>query len=236
MSDKFEDELRATMRDHDREAPSAATLPDFAADDGPRLPTGGRYTWLPIAAAAAAVAALVGLTFALGPGQNRGAPSASSLSSTAASSTTASPLTCPTKYVHAMRGKLWVPAPPRGVDATAHLAPDETPAHVVVCAYVTPTSLALTGAKQLTGDLAATTATLTRLPRHDPSPARVCATYMTPADSENYLIGLTFSRGTLWVSVPGQHCQGASNGVFDTDQNLRDYAAASYRSGRWSQR
>ncbi|HEV7205799.1 MAG TPA: hypothetical protein VGN18_14410 [Jatrophihabitans sp.] len=231
MSDHFEDELRATMRDHDHEAP-AAGLPDFRAADAPRVPTGGRYTWLPIAAAAAAVLTLVGITFALGPGENRGAPKAGAAASvTSSAGRAAGALSCPDRYVTG-RNDIWVPAQPVGLDGAARLAPDRTPAELVVCAYLNPSGASLSGSRAVTGDLARVTPTLTWQPRLGSAPT-ACASYLATTDSDNYLLGLTYRGATEWISVPGNHCAGASNGRFRTVRNLRALAESTYRSGVW---
>lgn len=53
-------------------------------------------------------------------------------------------------------------------------------------------------------------------------------------DADNYLIGLNYAAGTVWVAAPGQHCEGAFNGYFRTSVNLRSFADASYRAGHWT--
>lgn len=221
MTDDFEDELRATMRDHDHEAPTGALTPGADQRNEPRMATGGRYTWLPIAAAAAAVATLVGITLALGGGSNRGAPTAASL---------AAP-TCPGTFV-ASRSQPWVPARPSGVDGTARLVPDRTPTRVLVCAYLHGDNGALTGKREL-AELAPATDTLAWEPKGPPR-TNTCTLNLAMTDGDNFLIALKYGAATVWVSAPGNHCVGSSNGVFDSPANLRSWANSSYLIGRWA--
>ena len=211
----FEDELRETMRAHDGEAPSAAELPD-------RPWSQSRYrSWLPIAAAAAVVAvASVVLVIAQSRSHSPQRPAATSGTS----------VDCPVQY-NTVVNEPWVPVDPEGVDGKARMVPDETPTTVRVCAYLHDDHGALTAERAVHGDLAAVTQTLTWLPSGTNS--FPCPTYLAATDSDNYLIGLSYADGRVWVAAPGNHCAGASNGEFRTTANLSALADAAYTSGVW---
>lgn len=219
----FEDEIRETMRAHDSEAPSAHGLV---------LPSQHtRHTrWVLPAVAAAAVIAVSGAVVAIA--HLNGSPTASQKSPapahhSAASNTSAD---CPAQYDTAASDP-WVPDGPEGVDAASRMVPDETPTSVRVCAYLHGDDGALTGDRALQGDLDAVTQTLTWLPRGTNS--FPCAAYLAVTDGDNYLIGLSYADGRVWVAAPGNHCDGASNGEFRTTMNLMAFADAAYTSGRW---
>jgi hypothetical protein len=113
-----------------------------------------------------------------------------------------------------------VPASPDGVDGAAQLVPKQTPLAAVVCAYRQPDQGALTGAHQLTGSLAAVPAALSTAPSSAGAPVAACPLYFRAVDADNYLIGLRYAAGQLWVSAPGFHCSGSGNGVFTSSENL----------------
>ncbi|MDT4916700.1 MAG: hypothetical protein QOH89_1400 [Pseudonocardiales bacterium] len=212
----FEDELRQTMRTHDPEAPTAADLPD-------RLPTRRpRGTWLPIAAAAAVVAIMAGVVAVAANRSN-------SSNQRAAGSTS---VDCPAEY-DTDAGGPWVPGDPVGVDGNARMVPDETPTTVRVCAYLHDGDGALTGDRVVDGNLAQVTQTLTWLPGGDAS-SFPCATDLGGTNGRNYLIGLSYPDGRVWVSAPGGDCVGASNGDFRTMTNLSAFADTAYSTGTWN--
>jgi hypothetical protein len=48
-------------------------------------------------------------------------------------------------------------------------------------------------------------------------------------------MALSYPHGTMWLAIPGHHCDGASNGKF-VATGLRYQADPAYRTGRWSPR
>jgi hypothetical protein len=226
----IEDRVREAMRAHEHEAPTAAEF--SAARELPIAATTHRRRtgWLAAAAAAACVLVVAAVIAIVRPTGDKPAPSLAANPPAPVSPA----LACPHQY----EGKAtpWVPRPPTIVDAGRRLVPDRTPAHVVVCAYLPPTNRPvgtwrkLTGRTELRGDLAAVRATLTWQPA---GRQQGCPLYATPTDLQNYLVGLSYRGGSVWVSVPGDHCEGASNGRFDTPRNLRPWAAAAYTAGAW---
>jgi hypothetical protein len=225
----IEDRVRAAMRAHEHEAPTAA---DFSASRGLPTTTHRRHTaWLAGAATAACVLVIAGVVAIVRPTSDKAAPSP------AANAPVSSALACPQRYE--WKATPWVPGPPTVAGAASRLVPNRTPAHVVVCAYLPHpgtqdgTRPALTGRTELRGDLAAVRTTLTWLPERVTGQQQPCPTYIARTDGENYLIGLSYRGGTVWVSAPGNHCELASNGPFTTMLNLRPWAAAAYSSGVW---
>lgn len=215
----IEDDLRATMLAHDVQAPGAA---EFLAHHLPARR--GQARWAAAGAAAAVAAIVIAVTLIWTRGSAREQLPTSSAA-----------LTCPTTYRHASAPTTgWVPADPTGIDGTKRLAPNETPRQAVVCAYLGPDVGSITGERALTGDLGPVTETLTWQPRPLPGQGRACVQYLAMTDGDDYLIGLTYADGTEWVSVPGDHCKGATNGEFETQANLRAYADDAYTSGHWS--
>jgi hypothetical protein len=227
----FEDELRETMRAHDSEATKATDLLRRRP-----LPTGRvwlrpRTVWAG-AAAAACVAALAVVVAVTRPTPHR-----------SVGTTNSQLAACPTRFHIPPAGdQPWVPSKPRGIDASARLVPDTTPTGVVVCAYSDVSkrrrlesirSAKLVGGRALGGDLTAVTETLTWQPAILPDQSRDCLFYLAPTDFDNYLIELTYPGATVWVSAPGDHCRGATNGVFATLANLGPYAAAASKAGHW---
>lgn len=133
----------------------------------------------------------------------------------------------------------WVPERPDGFDAGSHLVPVVIPNSAVVCAYLAdkrpeiagqqPAS-ALTGTREITGGLDAF-ADLGELPAAgDPW---ACTSILLPTDGDYYLVGLNYDHASVWVSAPGNHCRGSSNGDFSTRTNLREPADAAFRTGTW---
>lgn len=221
----FEDEIRASMQAHKHEAPTADELPE--------LPVARRYRrWLPIAAAAAVVGVVVGVAVAVAENTSR----PDSAASTRAPTSAPAPLTCPAQY-----GKdadtPWVPTKPAGVNGSHRLVPPTTPTSVVICGWTNSTngnhfySRLHRTTRTLAGSLAPVAELLTNaLPRANPYP---CTANLAVTDDEKFLIGLTYGTATVWVSAPGNHCAGATNGVFSTSSNLNRYARLALQSGHW---
>jgi len=222
----LEDRMRDAMHAHEHEAPSDAELVvgRRAVAPGSRA----RTPWLPALAAASVVLAVVGAVLAIRATRadgHRASPGSAALN-------------CPQRY-HNIAPKQWVPARARGVDAASRLVPDQRPDHVVVCAYLSPPGAgvsrpALSGSRYLGGDLAAAATALTWLPRQLAKQSMACTSDLQATDGDAYLVGFTYSTGTVWVSAPGDHCSGAWNGQFATAVNLRVPVAGAYRAGRWT--
>jgi hypothetical protein len=205
----FEDELRETMRAHDHEAPTVADLPD-------RPWLRRRRPWLSLAAAAAVIAVAVGVLVAVEWGKNS--------SHRVAALTTAD---CPGRYP-----ATGVPAPAHGVDGTGRLVPNSTPTNVIICAYLEHRG-ALTAGRSLRGDLSAVTDTLTWLPRGDASEFLCPLAPPVSGFDDNFLIGLSYPDGAIWVAAPGSTCDGASNGEFTTAANLHGLADPAWSTRTW---
>ena len=187
-----------------------------------------------LGALAIAVLALV-LIFTVGVSNDSSSPAAARATKVAKDKG----LTCPTSYSQTggdTNG--WVPIQPQGLNGDDALVPDQTPTHAVVCAYLAGAqpavtkSVALTGRHLLTGSLAGLVRTLSAAPRIGGAKA-ACAAVLTQADSRDYLIGLRYGSSALWVSAPGYHCAGSTNGSFTTSENISGSAAASYAAGKW---
>ena len=160
-------------------------------------------------------------------------PNAAPVSTAPVPAAPVSSLACPKSVPAASRTSPWLPAAPRGLDGSARLAPLRVPARVLVCAYIGPRSAAgRTGSVLLTGDLSGVTSDLAWMP---PTQAvGACASYLRPADSDYYLIGLSYSGSTEWVAAPSNHCAGSSNGVFASTANLSGHASAWYKAHHWT--
>lgn len=210
---EIEDEVRAAMIGHEHEAPSAAQF-RFRAP-------ARRRGWVPAVAAACLVLALAIGVFVW---RTHGSTPPASRS-----------LSCPQQYQGAEHiGTLWVPSKASGVDGRHRLVPDATPQRIVVCGYLGQVEGALTGQQVLRNPAAAVHA-LTWLPG-DSGHGTPCTFDLQPLDSSNFLIGVRYAAGTVWVSAPGSHCAFASNGQFTAAANLREPALAAYRSGTWHPR
>jgi hypothetical protein len=221
------------MAEHDDEAPKAtdllATLPAARRR--------GRSNWYVVAAAAVVVVAVVvvavvaGVWAARGPSHN--APATKSIPVRA--------MSCPSVYA----GRApWVPAKPTGVDTHARLVPPQPPATALICAYdgVNGSSRqrnwALTGQRQLAGELGRISAELSWLPRNAPDAKYACGA--VAGRQVNYLIGLAYQGGgTIWVSATDEpnFCVRGSNGAFTTDPGAagRDVTKA-LTTGTWPAR
>jgi hypothetical protein len=155
------------------------------------------------------------------------APAAASSSASAPVPAPVAAPACPAKYE--ATNSVWVPAQPHGVDGQGGLVPSSVPSAAVVCAYLHPDNGALTGSHPLTGSLAAIPATMSSAPAKTDS-AVPCPQYFRAVDADDYLIGLAYPAGQLWVAVPRFHCAGASNGEFTTTTNLGDTVNAWYEA------
>ncbi|MFN2518027.1 MAG: hypothetical protein ABR604_03130, partial [Jatrophihabitantaceae bacterium] len=222
----IEDRIREAMTAHEHEAPSAAEF--RAVRDGASSAPRRHTAWLAAATAACVVAIAVLVAVVASPRGERQRDAA-------APGPDAAALACPKQYRAADPGRIWVPAQAQRVDGASRLVPKQTPAHVVLCAYLQGNRLptTLSGSEELGGDLAAVTRTLTWLPRQLPKQSMPCTLDLRPTDGDAYLVGLTYPTGTVWVSAPGNHCEGASNGEFATTVNLLPWVAASYGAGAW---
>ncbi len=188
-----------------------------------------------LGALAIAVVALV-LIFTVGVSKDSTSPAAARATKVAKDKG----LTCPQTYSQTGGdANGWVPIEPQGLNGDDALLPDQTPTHAVVCAYLAGAqpavtkSVALTGRRVLTGSLAGLVRTLSAAPRIGSAGQPACSANLTKADTRDYLLGLRYGKATLWVSAPGYHCAGSTNGSFTTGTNVATYAAASYAAGRW---
>lgn len=204
--------VREAMAAHADEAPTAAQFQT--------VPRRHRSAWLPAAAAAVVVAAasIAAVTIARSNHHSATRPPAA-----------VAPLACP-ETSRQSGPTPWVPTLPSGSDGSSRLVPDVTPTYAVVCAYLNTTDLS--GNVALTGDLSGIPADLTWMPRQLTA-SRPCTADLRATDNDNYLLGLTYPDGTLWVGVPGNHCTGSTNGRFVSTANLRAQTAASYAAGTW---
>jgi hypothetical protein len=144
------------------------------------------------------------------------------------------PLACPQVHTGAPP---WVPDLPRGVDGRSRLVPPQAPVRAVVCAYAgmntdpEQAGWALTSGQELTAGLDGLADDLTLAARRTAPVA--CPAVGGP--QVNYLLGLTYQTGTLWLSTaddPGQ-CSLASNGLF-TANGIGKAVATAYDAGRWT--
>jgi hypothetical protein len=159
------------------------------------------------------------------------APSRASASQPVSTPPPAAP-SCPAQFDSA--SKPWVPALPTGVDGRTRLAPATVAAAVVVCAYRHADNEALTGSRQLAGDLTPVEDQLSWAPPKVNTAVLPCALYIAAADRDNYLIGLQYQDALVWVWAPGFHCQSSGNGEFVSSANLGAVASGWYDAGRAS--
>jgi hypothetical protein len=145
------------------------------------------------------------------------------------------PLTCPNVYAGPAP---WVPDGPRGVDGKSRLVPPQPPTRAVLCAYSgtngdPQTGWLRDGSRVISGGLDRLAADLTLVSRRPGGP--ISCTLMGGAQV-NYLLGLNYENGTLWVSASDEpnHCVATSNGRFTALDVSADLAAA-YESGTWGQ-
>jgi hypothetical protein len=239
---EIEDALREAMHAHDPLAPTAA---DFRF----RTPRSRRGSpWIAAVAAAACVLVVATVALVVSNRGNHRAPASVAQHPSPPVAKNASPATVakhPSRPVQAIRScpadmptrgagtsDYWIPQRPKGIDAAKGFIPLDTPTHAVVCAYLHGGHGALTGTRTLDGDLSTIPAGLAWLPPAHPD-QQPCAAYYAITDGDYYMMALSYPGGTMWLAIPGQHCDGASNGKF-VAHNLMDYAHAAYRTGRWS--
>ena len=143
-------------------------------------------------------------------------------------------LTCPEVF----GGKPpWVPAGPTGVDGHSRLVPVDVPARALVCAYPgtnyekKQSGWKLGSGRTLSAGLDRLAAELTWLPRGR-ARGGVCSAVGGP--QTDYLIGLSYPGGVVWVSSADEpnQCIGTSNGNFASRFGLGDLTAA-IDTGRW---
>jgi hypothetical protein len=233
MSD-IEDVVREAMRAHDTQAPTTA---DFRF----RAPGSRRASpWLAVAAAAVCVLVVATVVLLV---SNRGshhtaAPVAKDASPARVAKHPSRPVlpirSCPAEMPARTAGTsdYWIPQPPKGIDAAKGFVPLDTPTHALVCAYLHGNHGKLTGTRTLDGDLSTIPAGLAWLPPVSQPDKQPCAAYAAITDGDYYLMALSYPGGTMWVAIPGQHCDGASNGPFIA-RNLRAEADTAYRGGHW---
>jgi hypothetical protein len=239
----IEDDLRAVMREHENEAPTTA---EFLARHEPAEARRRKSRWVAIGAAAACVAAIAVVLSILGlPAVQRSQTSPHSAGASPQLGGPAIPpgLACPRHVPDSNTATYgWVPADPQTRNPAKALVPHATPQGVVVCSYTghfivtgpkadSLSNATLAGTRALSGDLRSVTAALRRLSK---GPDDGCLQYLSPTtDSQYYLIGLSFRGKTDWVAVPGDHCKGSTNGVYNSHTNLRADTAQAYTYGVW---
>jgi hypothetical protein len=131
-----------------------------------------------------------------------------------------------------------VPAPP-GVDTGGRLVPRETPRRAVVCRYARdrddpgrgPTWTLRAG--ELTGGLDRLADDLWWFPTTPPGWRPVCAA-MARSHPVDYLVGLQYPGGTVWVATPGDgECGATTNGDLVSDRPAGDRVQRSLDAGTW---
>lgn len=214
----FEDEVRRVMVEHDDEAPREV---DLLRGLERRRPD--RRRWYAVAVAAA-VALVVSVVWAVGPGEE----------DQQVVTAPPSPLSCPETYVGEAP---WVPSKPAG-DAD-RLVPQEAPDSALVCAYAgtntakVQSGWALSGQWSLTGGLDALAEELTWQPRKLPDQEILCT--LVGGRQTNYLIGLTYDGQTIWVTATDEPngCVGTSNGDFESSSTVGRDVTAAFKSRVW---
>ena len=223
-----EDQLQEAMLAHQDDAPGAAELATVldrlrsacrpSRRAWPR--TAWRRSWRPLLAVAV-VLIVTGCVTVVNDRHSGTGPAAVPRPSPA--------LNCPASYGNGKPAtQPWVPAPPTVSDSAGRLVPAQAPGHAVVCAFLHG-SARPTGSRQLAStELPALAAALAWTPR---PPVGVCTADLSSTDGDNYLIGLRYPHGTVWVGVAGDHCSGTTNGAFSSARNLRLLAATLYATG-----
>lgn len=245
----LESDLRAVMRAHDAEAPGSV---EFVAP-----PDGSRRLRPALLLTASVVLVLIGATFVAlavhGRGGTRpaavsrpgqGGPSRSGPSGAPASGSAGhlvATLPCPGRFDASSTDTPWVPAQPTVPHAGDRLAPTTTATSAVVCSYAHSPYAGSLGLRHLGGaslvgsrpidNRRALAASLSAQP--ESAGGLPCASYLAVTDGDNYLIGLSYPDGLVWVSALGDHCAGSGNGAFDSRANLRSAAARAFAGGRW---
>jgi hypothetical protein len=148
-------------------------------------------------------------------------------------------LSCPPTFGGRQR---WVPQRPTGVDGRSRLVPLQPPQRALVCTSGGESIFASRraggspgrippGGRVLSSGLDRLAEDLSRLPRKLPGQGPTCSGGAPPTE---YLIGLTYPDGTVWVwtaDVP--NCSEISNGEFTSGVNMGRQVAASYAAGAW---
>jgi hypothetical protein len=218
---EIEHSVREAMRAHDTLAPTTADFRFRAPENRRAAP------WL--AAVAAAACVLVVATVALLVSHRGHHQVPAPLASHQTQPVTPIP-SCPAE-LPAGAPSYWTPQRAKGVDATKRFVPLETPTDAVVCSYLHGGRGKLTGTRTLDSDYLSTIpADLAWLPPE--SDKQPCTFILQATDGDYYLMALTYRGGTMWVSIPGNHCLNASNGVFLV-HNLRLQASGAALGGRW---
>jgi hypothetical protein len=148
------------------------------------------------------------------------------------------PLSCPAAFAGPAP---WVPGPAQGIDSSSRMVPQQTPSQAMICAYLVAESTggsaepALTGTRQVAGRLDELATDLTWLPRELAGTSYACPS-IGLGQQTNYLLGLTYSTGTEWVSSTDDvsDCTTTSNGRFTSHVNIGAQVAASYRVASWA--
>lgn len=202
-----------------------------APADSPPETDDRTLTWWPIAGAAIIAAIVALVIFFVGAGEDN--RNGSRIEDDGA-------LSCPPASIgSAAKSEDKVPTTPSGIDGKKWLVPDTPARFVVVCKFAAaPQDAPRRGSDtQFEGrvllDAGTTRAAVRQL--HKVPKARdglVCAQYVGPG-KPSYLLGFTFDTGIVWVWVPGEHCSPATNGEFDTNEDLVPDVARAYSTKRW---
>lgn len=217
----IEDDIAAAMAEHENEAPTAD---DLLAGLRSRQ---RRHGWWYAAAAAVLVIGVVSGVWAVGGGKP-------------ANKAAVIPLSCPAKYAGPTP---WVPSKPRGIPGNSRLVPNETPKSALMCAYkgsnggdYSVSHWALAGTHDVTENLAGLTDELTWQPRKISEQSSFCG--LVGGTQTNYLIGLTYPGGTMWVSASDEpdQCVDATNGDFTALPSVGADATKAFSTGRWPSR
>jgi hypothetical protein len=161
----------------------------------------GEGSWWPFAVPAVIVAALVTTVFVVEDGAKK-----------------TKALTCPAIY-RTSNTRPWVPDVNDPVDKNDHIAPVRLPTDVVICKYGLEHNAArtkpLTGSRQLHGSFQSLVDTVAYLPRTATSVTR-CSAVLGAHD--DYLLGLTYTDGSEWISASDNVCLVAptTNGTYDS--------------------
>jgi hypothetical protein len=132
----------------------------------------------------------------------------------------------------------WVPQPPTDVDGRSRLAPTQPPLRALLCAYrrnrlsAGPGRLLLSQSRVLSGGLDRLAADLSWAPRLLAGEVHHCKP--PTGQRTGYLIGLTYPRGTLWVSTSTESCTGTDNGEFTSPASFAAQVGAALVTGTWA--
>ncbi len=210
----IEDDLRATMRAHENEAPTAAEFTPAVRARRALVPVLVLTMVATVALAVAAVALA---------------------SRDRVTNRPADTVSCPAVLPASTTSTAGVPSLPRGVDGHSRLAPDRTPTSVVICKFAAPASGGhLTGTRTLAESFHAVQETLTWAPR---AVGPYYCTGVGRSESQlqpQFLVGVTYADTSMWVSAPaGCPLRPSTNGQFNSAVDLVSYARAAYSTGTW---